>query len=503
MSFFFGGKKGSATVHTVAQSSQKKPTKTSQPIEKAKTSSARASPARASPRPSKTLSVSSKKATPRKSPRPADVARERIASSSRSRNSSTPTQQFSSDSESGEEDNEIDLAPARKRARLEESDINRKIYAISDESEEEEDENCRLVESADVTSNDTTSGLRPAFEGSTEARTVELHYPSRRPPENFQLVYPRQEKDYRPVVDIIETIEQVSLHHFPASESKLLLDESNGYPARLRRALNKQILADFESTVTEWNAQLRAAVSAGTITAELSAKHTVELVLADKIYWQTYARTVSPQVDRLRRYNAGSDDVYGELLPRFVHDIITDTGLRSSHVFVDLGSGVGNAVLQAGLEAGCEAWGCELEPERAALADAQARDFRARCKLWGLRIGAIRLLQGDFTTHPAISTLIPRADVILVNNEKFQPALNDALLRMFLDLKDGARIVSLKSFAPEGKKVTERNENSVSNMLKSRKKFFGSDSVSWTDSGGEYHVAVKVPYEERINGRKR
>ncbi|KAF2238768.1 histone-lysine N-methyltransferase, H3 lysine-79 specific [Viridothelium virens] len=497
MSFLFGGKKGSATVHTVIQNTQKKPNKPTQAREDPKVV-----PARASPHPSKALSVGNKRPTPRSSPKPAAVARERIASS-RSRNSSTPTQQFSSDSESSEEDNEIDLAPARKRARVEESDLDRKLCAIDDEVAEAEREISRLVESADVTSKDTTSGLRSAFDSPDEVQTVELQYPSRYPPERFQLVYPRQEKDYRPVVDIIETIEQIALHHFSPSDSKLLLDDSAGYPARLRRALNKQIPADFTAALAAWNSELQSAIHAGTCSTHLSHSHTIPLALADKIYWQTYARTVSPHVDRLRRYNAGTDDVYGELLPRFVHDIIRDTGLRSAHTFVDLGSGVGNAVLQAALEAGCEAWGCELEPTRARLAEEQARDFRARCRMWGLRIGRIGLVEGDFTKHPKVVELIPRADVILVNNEKFQPRLNDALLRMFLDLKDGARIVSLKSFAPEGRKVTERNENSVANMLRSKRKFFGSDSVSWTDSGGEYHVAVKVPYEERVNGKKR
>ncbi|KAI9667297.1 MAG: Nucleosomal histone H3-Lys79 methylase [Bathelium mastoideum] len=497
MSFFFGGKKGNATVHTVTHVAQKKPSKPSQPIPKPKTNSARASP-----RPVKTLSVSGTNVTPTRSPKPAVSARERIVSS-RSRNSSTPTQQFSSDSESDDPDEEIDLAPARKRAKVEEDDLDRDLCVIGDEADEDENEESRLVQSMDVTSADTTSGLRPAFDDGAGVRTGELQYPSHHAPEKFQLVYPRQEKDYRPVVDIIETIEQVALHYFPPAESKLLLDESNGYPARLRRALNKQIPADFEAALAEWNGQLRAAVAAGTCTRHLRTQHTLDLALADKIYWQTYARTVSPSVDRLRRYNAGTDDVYGELLPRFVHAILRETGCRSTHTFVDLGSGVGNTVLQAALEAGCEAWGCELEPERARLAAAQARDFRARCRRWGLRIGRIGLVEGDFTKHPAITKLLPRADVVLVNNEKFSPFLNDALLRMFLDLKDGTRVVSLKSFAPEGKKVTERNENSMANMLSSRKMFFGSDSVSWTDSGGEYHIAVKVPYAERVDGQKR
>ncbi|KAI9711862.1 MAG: Nucleosomal histone H3-Lys79 methylase [Bogoriella megaspora] len=485
MSFFFGGKKGNAKVRTVTQSVQKKPTPKPQTLKVPPKNGVRASksPSTASPRPS-----------PKRSPKAPVAPRERVVSA-RSRNSSTPTQQFSSsESEDENEDDEIDLAPARKRQRLEEGDLDRKLCAIGDEDGEEFDgENATLVVSADVTSKDTTSGLKPAFEDSPEVRTVELQ---------FQLVFPKQDKDYRPLVDIIESVEQIILHYFPPTTSKPLLDESNGYPARLRRAVHKQRHPDFLLALNEWNAYLSKSVANGTIITHLSTKHTLPLPLVEKIYWQTYARTVSPRVDSLRRYNAGSDDVYGELLPRFIHSIIQDTHLRSQDTFLDLGSGVGNAVLQAALEAGCEAWGVELESTRAEIASQQARDFRARCKTWGLRIGDIHLRQGDLTTHPDITAILPKADVILVNNEKFQPALNDTLLQMFLDLKDGARIISLKPFAPEGKKVkvNERNENAVTNLLRSERKYWGSGSVSWTDAPGEYHLAVKVPYGERVNG---
>ena len=45
----------------------------------------------------------------------------------------------------------------------------------------------------------------------------------------------------------------------------------------------------------------------------------------------------------------------------------------------------------------------------------------------------------------------------MVNNEVFSPNLNDDLKNMFLDLKDGAKIVSLKPFVNEGFKMNESN----------------------------------------------
>lgn len=50
----------------------------------------------------------------------------------------------------------------------------------------------------------------------------------------------------------------------------------------------------------------------------------------------------------------------------------------------------------------------------------------------------------------------------LVNNEVFPPALNDDLKNMFLDLKDGARIVSLKPFVNEGFRMNESNVRGLS-----------------------------------------
>jgi len=44
-----------------------------------------------------------------------------------------------------------------------------------------------------------------------------------------------------------------------------------------------------------------------------------------------------------------------------------------------------------------------------------------------------------------------------VNNEVFPPSLNSDLTNLFLDLKEGAKIISLKPFVPESFKMNESN----------------------------------------------
>lgn len=183
--------------------------------------------------------------------------------------------------------------------------------------------------------------------------------------------------------------------------------------------------------------------------------------------------------------------MYGELLPRFAHDIFHETGLKSNHVFVDLGSGVGNVVLQAALEVGCESWGIEQMANPANLAAKQHDEFVARVKRWGLGAGKVTLIQGDFLSSPEIDATLKRADVVLVNNQAFTPSLNDALLWKFLDLKEGARIVSLKSFVPDKWEIKSRTLSDVRNLLRVKRMFFGSGSVSWTDEGGDWFVQTK------------
>ncbi len=245
------------------------------------------------------------------------------------------------------------------------------------------------------------------------------------------------------------------------------------------------------AVVEEFNTVVNKALESRDIEKLWSEVDRPPLPLIERILSQVYARTVSPRVETLRRYENGTDNVYGEMLPRFVSQIIKDTRLRHDQVFVDLGSGVGNVVLQTALEVGCQSWGCEMMTNPCDLADIQAVEFYARCRLWGLVPGMVTLLRGDFLENKEIGDVLKRADVILVNNQAFNPDLNNKLTLKFLDLKEGARIVSLKSFVPSGFRMQARNMHDPRNLLRVSRKEYGSRCVSWTDNGGEYYVATK------------
>ena len=304
-------------------------------------------------------------------------------------------------------------------------------------------------------------------------------------------MFPIESEGYEPVADIEESVVQICLNYFPAQKSEDLTDDVNGFKRRLQRARSKNDYVGYHKVLSEFNRLVVKSLEDGTIIKHLDSLHNLPLSLVERIINQTYSRTVSPSVHLLKQYENGTDNVYGELLPRFAHDIFHETGLKSSHVFVDLGSGVGNVALQAALEVGCESWGIEQMANPAGLAARQLAEFRARVRRWGIAAGKATLLQGDFLASPAIDDALKRADVVLVNNQAFTPSLNDALLWKFLDLKEGTRIVSLKSFVPDKWEIKARTMSDVRNVLKVRRMFFGSGSVSWTDEGGDWFVHTK------------
>lgn len=197
-----------------------------------------------------------------------------------------------------------------------------------------------------------------------------------------------------------------------------------------------------------------------------------------RIVDETYQRCVGPNIKNLHRYEAFSSEVYGELMPSFTSDIIAATGLNSNSLLMDLGSGVGNVLLQASLQTGCRSYGIELLEGPANVARQQWKQFQKRCRMWGVRTGDVELEEGDMLKSKRVSELMGKADVVLVNNKVFQQSrecrvesdsrascltdrrlfvVNEALRAKFLDLKEGAIVVSLKPFVAPNARVTERN----------------------------------------------
>ncbi|KAL8658148.1 MAG: hypothetical protein Q9226_001231 [Calogaya cf. arnoldii] len=396
-----------------------------------------------------------------------------------------------SDSDSGESDTTPQTP--RKRPRMvtgAPKSIKRQLRSVTAFSDDDHGI-FPMVHASDIAALDRPIKYRVAFPEQGEHEAIQLQYPSASQQERFDLVEPLQKDDFKPIEDITETLEVVMDYYLPPEDAALFKNDSHGLIRRLKRAIDKRYGQAFMSLIQEWNNAITEARIDGRIARVLDESSELDLRLIERILTQTYARIVSPRVSTLRQYENGTDNVYGELLPKFVSDIFRVTGLGSDHVFVDLGSGVGNVTLQAALEVGCESWGCEIMENACVLAELQEQEFKARCRLWGLAVGRVNLERGDFLENQKIIKVLPKADVILVNNQAFTPELNDRLTSHFLDLKEGCQVVSLKSFVPAGHRITSRNLNSAYNVLEVEEKHYYSACVSWTDAPGSYYVSRK------------
>jgi len=139
-----------------------------------------------------------------------------------------------------------------------------------------------------------------------------------------------------------------------------------------------------------------------------------------RIVDENYQRAVGPNIKTLKNYEAFSSTVYGELMPNLSHDIIKLAKLHQESLFLDLGSGVANVVVQAALQTGCKAYGIELMPQPARVARDMVEQIQIRARMWGVNIGEIELEEGDMLKSTRVDELMTKADVVLIDNKVFE-----------------------------------------------------------------------------------
>lgn len=298
------------------------------------------------------------------------------------------------------------------------------------------------------------------------------------------------------IKDILKVVKNVRAFYITGDDTKSF-DGPDGIVKRLKRTGPtgaKTDIAKFRQAIDDYNDIVLRRLKSGTTLEVIKKQHILPDDLVAHMMTQMYDRIITPNIEMLSKYRNGTDEVYGEMKSQFITQVLcANTQLSSKQVFVDLGSGVGNVVLQAALQIGCESWGCEFMPNPANLAKAQYEEFKARCELWGIQPGDVRLCHGDFSQSkdcPGLYNTLQRADVVLTNNKAFTPALNAQLLLIFLELKAGCRVVSLTDFSA----ASRHNTNDIANALSGEAEEYQWQTgwVSWGSKSGSYYVTRRT-----------
>ncbi|KAI0297535.1 S-adenosyl-L-methionine-dependent methyltransferase [Multifurca ochricompacta] len=350
----------------------------------------------------------------------------------------------------------------------------------------------------------------------TDYPVGELEFPNSGATERYILLAPRDKDHYSPILDLERTLYTIIEHYLTPEQRSLFgtlpqdivpVEKENTPATNHLRMLRRAVaICDgplFMRTLDTINALLRilkypplpsdtfAPPQPNALRAAVAGWNTTGLprAVALRIVEETYQRTVGPRTHELNHYQAFSDTVYGELMPSLVSRLLSLTRACPGMLLLDLGSGVGNIVLQAALQSGCSAFGVELMEKPAEMACEQRAQMMMRARMWGLRMGDVELEHANMLESVRVNELMARADVVLVNNKVFGEKLNEAIRPKFLDLKEGALVISLEPFvAVGGRAFTERNVDDISAILDVSAHDYRSMDVSWASGAGKIYV---------------
>ncbi|EWC48214.1 hypothetical protein DRE_02318 [Drechslerella stenobrocha 248] len=409
----------------------------------------------------------------------------------------TPEPEKLLSSSEDESDNDSDLSDLRRKSRASrslESDVT--IYSGEKRNMVNPDsftDRALHIVDARTIANNSMGGYKLYFpQDETLPSDVSVHHTGSPLTEKYSLVSPDDLDEFRPIEDISATVETVAKTLMTKEQARPILDEENGILRRLNRFKNMRQQREYMRVLKEYNVLVRDMRKNGTMKHNIENLEILPSQLVDYILTQCYQRVVSKEAKLVKEdEKAFTDNVYGELLSPLLRHMFQKAGLRPSSVFVDLGSGVGNAVLHAALEFGCESWGVEMMNRAAKVAETQVKEFRSRTRLWGINTGSVTLKHASFFDCPEIDEAMKRADVLLVNNFAFQAKTNDRLVLKFLDLKDGTKIISLKPFVEAGRVINDRNcEDPLNNFRSETIEAYGGGNVSWTDSHLKWYLTT-------------
>ncbi|XP_026808379.1 histone-lysine N-methyltransferase, H3 lysine-79 specific [Rhopalosiphum maidis] len=194
--------------------------------------------------------------------------------------------------------------------------------------------------------------------------------------------------------------------------------------------------------------------------------------------------------DKLNQYEPFSPEVYGETSFDLICQMIDLINITEDDIFIDLGSGVGQIVLQMAAATQCKiCWGVEKADVPSSYSKFMHLNFQKWMSWYGKECGQYQLVKGDFLSEEHREK-ITNATIVFVNNYAFGPQVDHMLKQRFADLKDGARIVSSRSFCPLNFRMSERNLSDIGTIMHVSAMEPITGSVSWTCNPVKYYLHV-------------
>ncbi|XP_055550111.1 histone-lysine N-methyltransferase, H3 lysine-79 specific isoform X2 [Wyeomyia smithii] len=207
------------------------------------------------------------------------------------------------------------------------------------------------------------------------------------------------------------------------------------------------------------------------------------------IIQQVYNQAVV-EPEKLNQYEPFSPEVYGETSFDLICQMIDQIKITGDDVFVDLGSGVGQVVLQMAASTPVKiCYGIEKADVPSRYAEGMTATFKLWMRWFGKKYGDYELIKGDFLADEHREK-ITSATIVFVNNFAFGPNVDHQLKERFADLKDGARIVSSKSFCPLNFRITDRNLSDIGTIMHVSEMSPLRGSVSWTGKPVSYYLHI-------------
>uniref|UniRef100_A0A1A7XRL4 Histone-lysine N-methyltransferase, H3 lysine-79 specific n=1 Tax=Iconisemion striatum TaxID=60296 RepID=A0A1A7XRL4_9TELE len=178
------------------------------------------------------------------------------------------------------------------------------------------------------------------------------------------------------------------------------------------------------------------------------------------ILQQVYNHSVTDP-EKLNNYEPFSPEVYGETSFDLVAQIIDEMEMMEDDTFVDLGSGVGQVVLQVAAATNCKHYyGVEKADIPATYAETMDKEFKKWMKWYGKK-------HGEYTYY-------------------FQ--VDHQLKERFANMKEGGKIVSSKPFAPLNFRINSRNLSDIGTIMRVVELSPLRGSVSWTGKPVSYYL---------------